>query len=133
MKCYAKIAIEYLFPGPARIGAARTICLDRLGRDGLAAATAPPNDNFANAIVISGFWGTTNVDTTAATAEPVNRPMPASPAAHSVWYKLIPVQEGTVTIHTFGSAVDTRLAVYTVAGEHQRRGQQLALPCRRQR
>jgi len=31
-------------------------------------ATPPPNDNFANAIVISGFWGTTSADTTAATA-----------------------------------------------------------------
>ena len=32
-------------------------------------ATPPPNDNFANAIPIAGFWGTVNVDTTAATAE----------------------------------------------------------------
>jgi uncharacterized delta-60 repeat protein/uncharacterized repeat protein (TIGR01451 family) len=77
-------------------------------------ATPPPNDNFANAIVISGFWGTTNVDTTAATAEPGEPAHAGAPAAHSVWYKLIVIQDGTMTIHTFGSAIDTRLAVYSV-------------------
>jgi uncharacterized repeat protein (TIGR01451 family)/uncharacterized delta-60 repeat protein len=101
-------------------------CLGRLGLVplGLAAwiglavtalgAAAPPNDNFANAIVISGFWGTTNADNSLATAE-VGEPAHAgAPASRSVWYKLIPVLEGTVTIQTFGSAVDTRLAVYTI-------------------
>ena len=78
------------------------------------AATTPPNDNFANAIVVSGFWGTTSADTTAATAEP-GEPAHAGPAAaHSVWYKLIAFQDGTMTVHTYGSAIDTRLAVYSV-------------------
>ncbi|MEI6786525.1 MAG: hypothetical protein WCQ21_37085, partial [Verrucomicrobiota bacterium] len=83
-------------------------CLGRLGLVplGLAAwiglavtalgAAAPPNDNFANAIVISGFWGTTNADNSLATAE-VGEPAHAgAPASRSVWYKLIPVLEGTV-------------------------------------
>ncbi len=77
-------------------------------------ATPPPNDNFANAIVISGFWGTTSADTTAATAEPGEPAHAGAPAAHSVWYKLIVIQDGTMTIHTYGSAIDTRLAVYSV-------------------
>jgi uncharacterized delta-60 repeat protein/uncharacterized repeat protein (TIGR01451 family) len=85
---------------------------------GLAAAvrgaTPPPNDNFANAIVIAGFWGTTNADTTAATAEPGEPAHADVPAAHSIWYKLIVVQDGTMTVHTYGSAIDTRLAVYSV-------------------
>jgi len=101
-------------------------CLGRLGLAplGLAAwiglavtalgAAAPPNDNFADAIVISGFWGTTNADNSAATPEPGEPAHAGLPAARSVWYKFIPVLEGTVTIQTFGSAVDTRLAVYTV-------------------
>ena len=78
-------------------------------------ATPPPNDNFANAIVISGFWGTTNADLTAATAEPGEPAHAGAPAAHSVWYKLVAIQDGTMTIHTFGSAAGTRLAAYTVA------------------
>ena len=102
-------------------------CLGRLGWGplglaawiGLAAtalgAAAPPNDNFANATVISGFWGTTNADTTAATAEPGEPAHAGMPAAFaSIWYKFIPIMDGTVTMHTFGSAIDTRLAVYSV-------------------
>ena len=101
-------------------------CLGRLGLVplglsawlGLAAtalgAAVPPNDNFANAIVISGFWGTTNVDISAATAEIGEPAIGGSQATRSVWYKFIPVLEGAVTIHTFGSALDTRLSVFTV-------------------
>jgi uncharacterized delta-60 repeat protein/uncharacterized repeat protein (TIGR01451 family) len=77
-------------------------------------AAAPPNDNFANAIAIAGFWGTTSADTTAATAEPGEPAHAGKPAAHSVWYKLIVIQDGTMTVHTYGSAIDTRLAVYSV-------------------
>ena len=77
-------------------------------------AAAPPNDNFASAIVISGFWGTTNVDTTAATAEPGEPAHANRAAAHSAWYKLIAIQDGSMTVHTYGSAIDTRLAVYSV-------------------
>jgi uncharacterized delta-60 repeat protein/uncharacterized repeat protein (TIGR01451 family) len=77
-------------------------------------AAPPPNDNFANATVISGFWGTTNADLTAATAEPGEPAHAGAFAAHSVWYKLIAIQDGTMTIHTYGSAIDTRLAVYSV-------------------
>src|ERR1017187_8737706 len=85
-----------------------------IGLSSTATAAAPANDNFANAIAISGIWGTTNADTTAATAEPGEPAHAGAPAAHSVWYKLIAIQDGTMTIHTFGSAIDTRLAVYTV-------------------
>jgi uncharacterized delta-60 repeat protein/uncharacterized repeat protein (TIGR01451 family) len=77
-------------------------------------AAAPPNDNFANAIVIAGNWGTASADTTAATAEPGEPAHAGAPAAHSVWYKLIVIQEGTMTVHTYGSAIDTRLAIYSV-------------------
>jgi uncharacterized delta-60 repeat protein/uncharacterized repeat protein (TIGR01451 family) len=77
-------------------------------------AAAPPNDNFANAITIAGFWGTTSADTTAATAEPGEPAHAGAAAAHSVWYKLVVIQDGTMTVHTYGSAIDTRLAVYSV-------------------
>src|ERR1039457_1315510 len=83
-----------------------------IGLSSTATAAAPANDNFANAIVITGFWGTTNADTTAATAEPGEPAHAGAPAANSIWYKLIAIQDGTMTIHTFGSAIDTRLAGY---------------------
>jgi uncharacterized repeat protein (TIGR01451 family)/uncharacterized delta-60 repeat protein len=75
------------------------------------------NDNFTNAIIISEIWGTTNVDTTSATAEPGEPDHAGAPAANSVWFKFIPIQDGTVVMHTIGSAaaIDTRLAVYTLA------------------
>src|ERR1017187_3099878 len=85
-----------------------------IGLSSTATAAVPANDNFANAIVITGFWGTTNADTTAATAEPGEPAHAGAPAANSIWYKLIAIQDGTMTIHTFGSAIDTRLAVYAV-------------------
>src|ERR1035437_7403469 len=89
-----------------------------IGLSSTATAAAPANDNFANAIVITGFGGTTNADTTSATAEPGEPAHAGAPAAHSVWYKLIVIPEAgpnaSMTIHTYGSAIDTRLAVYAV-------------------
>jgi len=72
------------------------------------------NDAFSGAYAISGFWGTTNIDTSEATAEEGEPNHANGAAANSVWYKLIGIQDGTVTVHTYGSAVDTRLAVYAV-------------------
>jgi len=85
-----------------------------LGLTAAALAAAPENDNFASATVISGFWGTTNIDTPEATAEAGEPNHAGAAAANSVWHKLIGIQDGTVTMHTYGSAVDTRLAVYAV-------------------
>src|ERR1019366_8546207 len=85
-----------------------------IGLSSTATAAAPANDNFANAITISGFWGTTNADTTSATAEPGEPAHAGAAATNSIWYTLIAIQDGTMTVHTFGSAIDTRLAVYTV-------------------
>ncbi|MCX6924410.1 MAG: hypothetical protein NT154_14530, partial [Verrucomicrobia bacterium] len=70
--------------------------------------------NFANAIAISGFWGTTNVDISGATAEIGEPEIAGVRATRSVWYKFTPVLDGVVTVHTFGSAVDTRLSVFIV-------------------
>lgn len=85
-----------------------------LGLTAAALAAAPENDNFASATVISGIWGTTNVDNSTATAEFGEPDHAGAPAANSVWYKFIPIQDGTLTIQTFGSTTDTRLAVYSV-------------------
>src|ERR1035437_8790266 len=74
----------------------------------------PPNDNFASATVLTGDWGSTNVDNRLATAEP-NEPSHAGfPANASVWYQWTAPSDGEVTLDTIGSNnVDTVLAVYT--------------------
>src|ERR1039458_4889571 len=74
----------------------------------------PPNDNFASATVLTGDWGSTNVDNRLATAEP-NEPSHAGfPANASVWYQWTAPSDGEVTLDTLGSNnVDTVLAVYT--------------------
>jgi uncharacterized delta-60 repeat protein len=74
----------------------------------------PPNDNFASATVLTGDWGSTNVDISLATHEP-NEPSHAGfPANASVWYQWTAPSDGEVTLDTIGSnSVDTVLAVYT--------------------
>jgi uncharacterized delta-60 repeat protein/uncharacterized repeat protein (TIGR01451 family) len=99
---------------PGRVGLVPLGLAALIGLATTAPGASPTNDNFADAIVISGFWGTTNADITDATPQ-LGEPAHAGlPAGHSIWYEFIPVQEGIVTMHTFGSAIDTRLAVYTV-------------------
>jgi hypothetical protein len=56
-----------------------------IGLAATATAAAPANDNFANAITISGFWGTTNADTTAATPEAGEPAHAGAAAANSIW------------------------------------------------
>src|ERR1035437_3795980 len=74
----------------------------------------PANDNFANATVLTGDWGSMNVDNNLATAEP-NEPSHAGfPASASVWYQWTAPSDGEVTLDTIGGInVDTVLAVYT--------------------
>ena len=74
----------------------------------------PPNDNFASATVLTGVWGSTNVDNTLGTAE-AGEPSHAGFAANgSVWYQWTAPQDGEVALDTIGSVgLDTVLAVYT--------------------
>jgi len=73
----------------------------------------PPNDNFANAQVISNSSGTTsgtNIDATKESGEPNHA---GNPGGKSVWYRWQAPATGTATITTAGSNYDTLLAVYT--------------------
>jgi uncharacterized delta-60 repeat protein len=75
--------------------------------------TAPANDAFASATVLTGDWGSTNVNNSLATHEP-NEPSHAGfPANASVWYQWTAPVDGEVELDTIGSQVDTVLAVYT--------------------
>ncbi|MGD0921458.1 MAG: choice-of-anchor D domain-containing protein, partial [Terriglobia bacterium] len=75
----------------------------------------PPNDNWANAAVISGTPYTNTVDTTQATTEGTD-PSPGcgnGSTAKSVWYVFTATQDGTVTANTIGSNYDTILSAFT--------------------
>jgi hypothetical protein len=79
------------------------------------AALASSNDNFANAIVLSGATdsrsGDTNVGTTLEPGEDAT--VAGKPADMSVWYSWTAPSNGEVVIDTATSGFDTLLGVYT--------------------
>lgn len=82
------------------------------------AAQAPPNDDFADATVISSLPFLDTLDTTAATTEPVDFEALAAcgvsvPIAASVWYALTPSTDRVVSVDTFGSTYTSGVAVVT--------------------
>jgi len=88
----------------------------------LRATTPPPNDNFANAAVITNLAYTNSVDTVAATIEPAD-PTPnclqfapvAGGRGKSVWYRFTPSQNVILMADTLGSSYDTILTVVSGA------------------
>ena len=85
-------------------------------------APAPPNDNFANATLVSSNNFTNTVDNSAATVEGNDPSPPTSCAqggassnlrAKSVWYRFTAGGSGSVTVDTIGSNYDTILQVIT--------------------
>jgi subtilisin family serine protease len=73
---------------------------------------APANDNFANAIAISGgvTVAGTNVNATKETGEPSHA---GNAGGKSVWWSFTPSASGQITVNTAGSSFDTLLGVYT--------------------
>ena len=79
----------------------------------LIAEGPPPNDDFANSIVLAGSTVSTTGSNVNATAE-AGEPDPAAVSgAASVWWTWTAPGSGTVTIDTMGSNYDTTLGVYT--------------------
>ena len=73
----------------------------------------PPNDDFANAQVISGKQGSvngTNVEGTKETGEPDHA---GNSGGASVWYRWQAPENGIATFATTGSSFNTLLAAYT--------------------
>lgn len=76
-------------------------------------AAAPPNDNFANRIPLSGKsvqTTGTNVDATQELGEPFHW---LTTGGKSVWWSWVAPVSGPVTVTTVGSDFDTLLAIYT--------------------
>jgi len=78
----------------------------------VAAIAAPPNDNFANAQVITGvnnFVNGTNIGSTVEAGEPIHA---LNRGGGSVWYKYTAPGNGVLRINTGGSDFNTILSVY---------------------
>jgi hypothetical protein len=76
-----------------------------------AANAAPPNDNFANAQLITGSLPRTvhgsNLNATVEPGEPNHSDYPGESSGQSIWYTWTPTFSGTVTLTTEGSGTDT--------------------------
>jgi len=83
-----------------------------------AAGAQPVNDNFANAAVLVGLSGNTNVDTSLATLEPceTNKVVCVDDGTqfitNSAWYKWTAPASGTVEFDTLGSQFNTVVSVW---------------------
>jgi PASTA domain len=72
----------------------------------------PPNDDFADAVMISGDSGVVDGDNIAARTE-AGEPEHGGPGGRSVWYSWVAPSSGPATFELCGSDFDTLLAVYT--------------------
>jgi hypothetical protein len=81
---------------------------------GQVAITNPPNDSFANSVLLSGAQSNANGTVLRATREN-GEPNHLSASVGSVWYHWTAPTNGPVTFNTLGttSGLDTLLAVYT--------------------
>ena len=90
-----------------------------LGWTACIADAQPVNDNFTNAVVISGLTGTVSDNNSLATLETGELTSilfdDFTNVDNSVWYEWTAPATGTATFDTIGSTFDTVLAVYTTA------------------
>jgi uncharacterized repeat protein (TIGR03803 family) len=75
----------------------------------------PANDNFADAIVITGASGSVNATNTGATLEAGEPAHSADPGGRSVWFRWTAPVTAHFSFNTATSVLDTILAVYTGA------------------
>ena len=71
------------------------------------------NDNFADRISLAGQTNVLTASNLEATSEPQEPSHAGDASSASVWWSWVAPLTGPVTISTFGSDFDTRLAVYT--------------------
>jgi hypothetical protein len=77
-----------------------------------ASLTAPANDNFANAQLLTGATGSATGANNGATKEAGEPAHARNRGGASVWYKYIAPGNGTVTFDATSSSFDTLMAVY---------------------
>ncbi len=110
-----------VLPMPVQVGTYWVRATNALGTgDSHSASVAlyppPPNDDFANAITLTGSslqTTGTNAGAGRQTGEPAIPPNTPSTTGRSVWWNWTAPTDGVVTVDTIGSSFDTVLAVYT--------------------
>ena len=103
-------------PGSKSLAFTITDEQSRTGNGNLGFGVTPPNDNCANATLISE--GTCSWDNSAATTD---GPSPTCQATTNkdIWFRYIPTFSGTQTISLCGTNFDTVLSVYNACGGAQ--------------
>jgi hypothetical protein len=76
------------------------------------AVFGPPNDDFSNAIALTGAITSGSGNNAQATSQP-GEPSHAGQTSHSVWWSWTAPYSGPAAVSTAGSSFDTVLAVYT--------------------
>jgi hypothetical protein len=74
--------------------------------------TPSNNDNFANGLIIAGTSGTTNASNASASKEAGEPNHAGNAGGRSIWFTWTAPSVGVWTFDTFGSGIDTLLAVY---------------------
>jgi len=102
------IAVDGLNEGAGRGTASGTVVLHYTQPGG-----PPPNDNLADAFVLTGLAGSTNGFSLDATTETDEPDRGVQQAAASSWYRWTAPASGWFTFDTLGSPLDTTLGIYT--------------------
>ena len=80
------------------------------------AGTAPPNNDFAGATLLTGATAADSGRNFSASKESGEPNHAGNAGGSSVWYRWVATSSGPVTVSTAGSSFDTLLGVYTGAG-----------------
>ena len=99
----------YYFAVDGRNGAGGAVALNLVFNS----QSKPANDDFANAIVLTGSSANSTANSSAATAQSGEPNHRGYSAKKSLWWTWTAAESGPVRISTSGSAFDTVLAVYT--------------------
>jgi len=81
--------------------------------DNVTLTEVPANDNFSNALPLLGVSGVVFGSNVAATKEPFEQNIAGTAGSGSVWYQWQAPTTGRYVFTTYGSTVNTLLAVYT--------------------
>jgi subtilisin family serine protease len=83
------------------------------GYTALRIGTVPPNDDFANAQLITGESLSINATLFSSTKESGERNHTSNAAGHSIWYKWVAPKTAPFVLSAYSTAIDTIAAVYT--------------------
>src|SRR5215213_971842 len=75
-------------------------------------SAAPVNDNYANAILVSGASGTVMTSNVGATKEPGEPNLGLNRGGASIWYKWVAPGNGVLKVDTVGTSINSIVGVF---------------------